>query len=311
MFRFIVRRLLQMILVFFGTTFIVFSMMFLGRGDALHIARSLAGERPVTDAQLAGLIAQFHLDEPFLKQYLWYINGLIRLDWGLALNGRPIAKILELAWPVTAKLAMVAIGFTILIGVTSGVVAGIRRTGIFDNATLVITLIVIGIPTIVLAPLAQYLFAVKWQIFPPTAGVDPNLYQLMLPGLVLGSLSVATAMRLTRASVAENMRSDYVRTARSKGLVPRRVVGVHVLRNSLIPIVTFIGVELGNLMGGAIVTEGVFNVPGVGSQLFRSVRVGDGPLVVAIVSVLVVVYLVVNLIVDILYAVLDPRIRYD
>jgi peptide/nickel transport system permease protein/oligopeptide transport system permease protein len=311
MFRYIVRRLLQMILAFFGTTLIVFSLMFLGRGDALHIARSLAGEKPVSDAQLNALIAQFHLDQPFLSQYFWYIKGLLHLDWGLALNGREIKDILAQALPVTAKLALVAIAFTIIFGVTAGIIAGIRRGSIFDNSTLVLTLIVIGIPTIVLAPLAQYLFAVKWPIFPATAGSDPNLYQLLLPGLVLGSLSLATAMRLTRASVAENLRSDYVRTARSKGLARRRVVGVHVLRNSLIPIVTFIGVELGNLMGGAIITEGVFNVPGVGSNLFKSVKVGDGPLVVGIVSVLVVIYLVVNLIVDILYAVLDPRIRYE
>jgi oligopeptide transport system permease protein len=311
MFRYIVRRLLQMILAFFGTTLIVFALMFLGRGDALHIARSLAGERPVSDAQLNALIAQFHLDQSFLQQYLWYIKGLLHLDWGVALNGREIRDILAQALPVTAKLALVAIAFTILFGVSAGIIAGIRRGTIFDNSTLVLTLVVIAIPTIVLAPLAQYLFAVRWPIFPATAGADPNLYQLLLPGLVLGSLSVATALRLTRASVAENMRSDYVRTARSKGLVPRRVVGVHVLRNSLIPIVTFIGVELGNLMGGAIITEGVFNVPGVGLNLFRSVKVGDGPLVVGIVSVLVVVYLVINLIVDVLYAVLDPRIRYE
>ena len=311
MFRYIVRRLLQMILAFFGTTLIVFSLMFLGRGDALHIARSLAGERPVSDAQLNALIAQFHLDQSFIQQYLWYIKGLLHLDWGVALNGREISEILAQALPVTAKLALVAIAFTILFGVTAGIIAGIRRGTIFDNSTLVLTLVVIAIPTIVLAPLAQYLFAVKWPIFPATAGADPNLYQLLLPGLVLGSLSLATALRLTRASVAENMRSDYVRTARSKGLVPRRVVGVHVLRNSLIPIVTFIGVELGNLMGGAIITEGVFNVPGVGLNLFRSVKVGDGPLVVGIVSVLVVIYLVINLIVDVLYAVLDPRIRYE
>ncbi len=139
----------------------------------------------------------------------------------------------------------------------------------------------------------------------------PDVYALLLPGIVLGSLSLATALRLTRTSVAENLRADYVRTARSKGLVKRRIVGVHVLRNSLIPVVTFLGVELGNLMSGAIITEGVFNIPGVGFNLFRGIRTEDGPLVVGIVSVLVVVYLVSNLVVDVLYAVLDPRIRYE
>lgn len=200
---------------------------------------------------------------------------------------------------------------TVVIGVTAGVIAGIRRASIFDNSTLVLTLLVLGIPTIVLAPLAQFLLGVKWQLFPPTAGAEPSLYALLLPGIVLGSLSLATALRLTRTSVAENLRADYVRTARSKGLVKRRIVSVHVLRNSLIPVITFLGVELGNLMSGAIITEGVFNIPGVGFNLFRGIRTEDGPLVVGIVSVLVVVYLVSNLVVDVLYAVLDPRIRYE
>src|SRR5262249_49299786 len=136
-------------------------------------------------------------------------------------------------------------------------------------------------------------------------------YSLILPGLVLSSLSLATALRLTSASVSENLRADYVRTAKAKGLARSRVVGVHVLRNSLIPIVTFIGVELGNLMAGAIVTERIFNIPGVGFNLYKGINTEDGPTVVAIVSVLVLIFLAVNLIVDLLYAVLDPRIRYE
>ena len=174
-----------------------------------------------------------------------------------------------------------------------------------------LTLLVLGIPTIVLAPLAQYLLGVKWQLFPATAGADPTFYALLLPGIVLGSLSLATALRLTRASVAENLRADYVADRPVQGPAPRRVVGVHVLRNSLIPVVTFLGVDLGNLMGGAIITESIFNIPGVGFNLFRGIRTEDGPLVVGIVSVLVVVFLVANLVVDLLYAVLDPRIRYE
>jgi peptide/nickel transport system permease protein/oligopeptide transport system permease protein len=311
MFRYIVRRLLQMVLAFFGTTLIVFALMFAGRGDARHVAQSLAGERPISEAQVQALIQTFHLNDTFFEQYFYYIKGLLHGDFGMSLTGQSINDILERAWPVTARLALVAIVFAILFGVTAGVIAGIWRGGIFDNFTLIVTLIVIGIPSIVLAPVAQYLFAVKWSIFPATAGAHPSLYALLLPGMVLGSLSLATALRLTRASVSENMRADYVRTARSKGLRSNRVIGIHVLRNSLIPIVTFLGVELGNLMGGAIVTEGVFNVPGVGSYLFRAIRTGDGPLVIGFVSVLVIVYLVINLIVDVLYAVLDPRIRYE
>jgi ABC-type dipeptide/oligopeptide/nickel transport system permease component len=136
------------------------------------------------------------------------------------------------------------------------------------------------------------------------------VYALLLPATVLGAASLATMLRLTRTSVTENLRADYVRTARSKGLPGRRVVSVHVLRNSLIPVITLIGVDLGGLMAGAIVTEGVFNIPGVGSKLLQGIRTEDGPLVVSLVSVLVIVFLVVNLAVDLLYAVLDPRIRY-
>jgi len=133
----------------------------------------------------------------------------------------------------------------------------------------------------------------------------------LLPALVLGTAVVATELRVTRSSVAENLRADYVRTAKAKGLKPSRVIGVHVLRNSLIPVITLIGVDLGVLMSGAIVTEGVFNIPGVGFNLFRGIRTEDGPLVVGFVSVLVIVFLFVNLIVDLLYAALDPRIRYE
>jgi peptide/nickel transport system permease protein/oligopeptide transport system permease protein len=312
MFRYIVRRLLQMILAFFGTTLIVYALMFAGQGDPIQ---ALAGERPVTEAQRAYLTEKFHLDKTgiggFFYRYFDYITNLLRGNLGESLTGRSISDIIANAWPVTLRLALIAMVVTIAFGVTAGVIAGIRRASIFDNATLLLTLLVLGIPTIVLAPIAQYFLGVKWPLFPPTAGAQPSLYALLLPGIVLGSLSLATALRLTRASVAENLRSDYVRTARSKGLPRRRIVRVHVLRNSLIPVVTFLGVELGNLMGGAIITEGVFNIPGVGFNLYRAIRTEDGPLVVGIVSVLVLVYLVSNLVVDVLYAVLDPRIRYE
>ncbi|MFX0591695.1 ABC transporter permease [Melissospora conviva] len=312
MFRYIVRRLLQMVLAFFGTTLIVYALMFAGQNDPIQ---ALAGERPVTPAQRAYLTEKFHLDKTgvdgFFYRYFDYIKNLLQGDLGESLTGRSIGDILSAAWPVTAKLALIAIGVAVIFGVSAGVIAGMRRGSIFDNSTLVLTLLVLGVPTIVLAPLAQYLFGVKWQWFPATAGSDPSFYALLLPGIVLGSLSLATALRLTRTSVAESLRADYVRTAKSKGLKHRRIISVHVLRNSLIPVITFLGVELGNLMSGAIITEGVFNIPGVGFNLFRGIQTEDGPLVVGLVSVLVIIYLISNLIVDILYAVLDPRIRYE
>ena len=308
MFRYIVRRLLQMVLTFFGATFLVYGLMFANQNDPLQ---ALAGERPLTPSQRTALTERYHLGEPFLKQYWYYLKGLLTGDFGTSLTGRRISGMMADAWPVTVRLALMAIVIAATVAVVAGVVSGVRRGGAFDNVMLVVTLIVLALPIVVLAPLSQLVFGIQLHWFPPTAGRTASFSALVLPAAVLGSLVVATELRVTRASVADNLRSDYVRTARAKGLPGRRVIGVHVLRNSLIPVITLIGVDLGNLMSGAIVTEGVFNIPGVGFNLFRGIRTEDGPLVVGFVSILVIVFLVVNLIVDLLYAVLDPRIRYE
>jgi oligopeptide transport system permease protein len=308
MFRYLVRRLLQMVLTFFGATFIVYALMFANQTDPIQ---ALAGERPITDSQRQALTERYHLDEPFLGQYWHYMKGLLTGDFGISLTNRKIADMMADAWPVTIRLALIAIIFVAVVAIVAGVISGIRRGGVFDNVTLLLTLIVLAMPIVVLAPLARLVFGIQLGWFPPTATRDAGFYELLLPALVLGSLVIATELRVTRSAVAENLRSDYVRTARAKGLTNRRVVGVHVLRNSLIPVITLIGVDLGNLMSGAIVTEGVFNIPGVGFNLFRAIRTEDGPLVVGFVSVLVIVFLVVNLLVDLMYAALDPRIRYE
>jgi oligopeptide transport system permease protein len=307
MFRYIVRRLLQGVLTFFGATLIVYGLMFLGSGDPIQ---ALAGEKPVNPIQRAQLTERFHLDKRFIVQYFYFLKDFFTGNLK-TFNGQDIFATVGRAFALTGRIALIAILFAVIVGVTAGIIAALRRGGVFDGSTLVLTLIVIGIPTIVLAPLAQYLFGIKWKIFPVIYTSQQPWWSLVLPGLVLGALSLATAMRLTRASVGDNLRADYVRTATSKGLKRARVIGVHVLRNSLIPIITFLGVELGNLMGGAIVTEGVFNVPGIGGKLYTAIRLEDGPTVVTLVSFLVVVYIAANLIVDVLYAVLDPRIRYE
>ncbi|NMO57020.1 ABC transporter permease [Actinoplanes sp. TBRC 11911] len=306
--RYIVRRLLQMVLTFFGATFVVYALMFANQDDPYQV---LAGDRVVSDSQRAALNAQYHLDKGFFTQYWYYVKGLLTGDFGTSLTGRRIGDMLAEAWPITIKLTLLAIVISAVVAIAAGVFSAVRRGGIFDHVTLVLTLVVLAMPIVVLAPVAQLIFGVKLGWFPVTVTRDANLYQLLLPALVLGTLVVATELRVTRSSVAENLRADYVRTARAKGLSTRRVVGVHVLRNSLIPVITLIGVDLGVLMSGAIVTEGVFNIPGVGFNLFRGIRTEDGPVVVGFVSVLVIVFLVVNLIVDLLYAVLDPRIRYE
>ncbi len=306
--QYIIRRLLQAVLTFFGATLIVYALMFSIADDPLQ---ALAGERPLSASQRAQLTAQYHLDEPFVVQYGYYMKGLLTGDMGRTITGRPIADVLAEAWPRTIQLAAIAMAIVIVFGVIGGVFAGLRRGGVFDQTSLALTLVVIGTPVFVLGTVFQTVFAVELGWFRPSFAPELGIATYILPAIVLGLLSLATAMRLTRTSVVENLRADYVRTANAKGLPWRRVVSVHVLRNSLIPVLTFLGTEFGALMSGAMVTEGIFNIPGVGGRLFQGIRLEDGPLVVTIVSLLILIYLFVNLLVDLLYAVLDPRIRHE
>jgi oligopeptide transport system permease protein len=306
--RFVIRRVLQSALTFLGATLIVYALMFSIATDPLQ---ALAGERPLNESQRAQLTAQYHLDQPFLVQYGYYLGGLITGDMGRTITGRPIADVLAEAWPRTIQLTLITMVIVVVVGVTGGVVAGLRRGGVFDQTSLALTLVVIGTPVFVLGTVFQTVFAVELGWFRPSFAPELGLATYVLPAIVLGLLSLATAMRLTRTSVAENLRADYVRTANAKGLAWHRVVRVHVLRNSLIPVMTFLGTELGMLMSGAMVTEGIFNIPGVGGRLFQGIRLEDGPLVVTIVSMLILIYLITNLLVDLMYAVLDPRIRHE
>ena len=305
--RYVLRRLLQMIPVFFGATLLIFLMVYALPGDPIE---SLFGERAADPAVVAQLRDEYNLDEPLWKQYLLYIQGVLTLDFGTTFSGQPVIDSLARAFPVTIRLALVAFVLQILIGIPIGLVAGLRRGKFFDASTLASTLVVISIPIFVIGFVLQFFIGVKLGWVKPTVGGGAPLKDYLLPGFVLGSLSVAYVLRLTRTSVAENLRADYVRTATSKGLPRQRVVTVHLLRNSLIPVVTFLGADLGTLMGGAIVTESIFNIPGVGFTIFRAIRLGEATTVVSFVTVLVMVYLIANLIVDLLYAVLDPRIRY-
>ncbi len=304
---YLIRRLLQMMLTFVGATFIVYALMFSIASDPLQ---ALAGDKPLNPSQRAQLTAQYHLDEPFIKQYGYYMKGLVTGKFGRAISGRQIADVMAEAWPRTLQLGLIALLIAIVLGISGGVYAGLRRGGAFDQTSLALTLVVIGTPIFVIGTVFQSVFAVELGWFRPSYAPELGIATYILPAIVLGLLSLATGMRLTRTSVAENLRSDYVRTASSKGLTRRRIVAVHVLRNSLIPVVTFLGTELGGLMSGAMVTEGIFNIPGIGGRLFQGIRLEDGPLVVTIVSLLILIYLVTSLLVDLLYAVLDPRIRH-
>lgn len=304
---YVVRRLLQMIPVFLGATLLVYGLVFLIPGNPIQ---ALAGEKPLTPAVEAQLTARYHLDEPFLVQYLLYLKGILTLDFGTAFSGRPVSEELARAFPVTLRLAFLAVLIEGVLGVLFGLIAGLRKGRLFDSTLLLTSLVVIAVPVFVLGFLAQFLLGVKWGIAPVTVSGRATLGELLVPALVLGALSFAYVLRLTRNAVAENMVADHVRTATAKGLPRRRVVTVHILRNSMIPVVTFLGADLGALMGGAIVTEGIFNIPGVGGQLYQAIIRVEPPTVVSFVTVLIVIFLLTNLLVDLLYAALDPRIRY-
>ena len=305
--RYVARRLLLTIPVLLGASFLVFAMVYALPGDPI---RALAGDRPLAPAVEAQLRADFNLNDPLAIQYVKYLGDLVQGDLGTDFRGREVTETISQRLPVTAKLTLVAVLFETVIGIIAGVLAGIRRNGFLDNVVLVSSTIIVSIPILVLAFVSQYVFGLKVGWF-PIAGINEGWYGYLLPGLVLASGSLAYVARLTRTSVAENTRADYVRTARAKGLPHRTVVLRHTLRNSLIPVVTFIGADIGSLLGGAIVTESVFNLPGIGRAIFDSVRQQEGAVVVGIVTLMVFFFIFFNLVVDVLYAVLDPRIRYD
>ncbi|MCW2660642.1 MAG: transporter permease [Mycobacterium sp.] len=304
---YIARRVAIMVPVFFGATLLIDGMVFLLPGDPVA---AMAGDRPLTPAVAAALRARYHLDDPFILQYLRYLGGILHGDLGRSYSGLPVSAVLAHAFPVTLRLALIAVAVETVLGIGIGVITGLRQGGIFDSAVLITSLVIIAIPIFVLGFLAQFVFGVRLGIAPVTVGERATFGRLLLPGIVLGSVSFAYVVRLTRSAVSANAHADYVRTATAKGLSRRRVVTVHILRNSLIPVVTFLGADLGSLMGGAIVTEGIFNIHGVGGVLYQAVTRQEAPTVVSIVTVLVVIYLVANLVVDLLYAALDPRIRY-
>ncbi|WP_104524240.1 ABC transporter permease [Blastococcus atacamensis] len=305
--RYVARRLLLTIPVLLGASFLIFAMVYALPGDPI---RALGGDRPLAPAVVAQLKQEFNLNDPLGIQYLKYLGDMAQGDLGTDFRGRPVLDTISQRLPITIKLTVVAIAIEAVIGIAAGVLAGIRRNSFFDNVVLVSTTLVVSIPILVLAFIAQFVFGLRLGLF-PISGVQEGWYSFLLPGFVLASGSLAYVARLTRTSVAENMRADYVRTARAKGLPNRTVVIRHTLRNSLIPVVTFVGADIGTLLGGAIVTESVFNLPGIGRAIFDAVRAQEGAVVVGIVTLMVFFFIFFNLVVDVLYAVLDPRIRYE
>jgi oligopeptide transport system permease protein len=306
--RYVLRRLLQLIPVFVGTTFLIYFLVWAVPGDPFT---GMCGERPCPPQFVAAMTDKYNLDDNVVVQYLKYMGTLLTGDFGQTYAEQPIGDMIANAAPVSVRLAVIAVIIEAVIGVTAGILTGLRGRGFLDNLVLVSTLFLIAIPTFVTGFVIQIVLGFQLEILTPTVSTEAKWSELIIPGFVLGSLSMAYVSRLTRASVSENRRADFMRTALAKGQPKSRIVGVHLLRNSAIPVITFLGTDIGNLMGGAIVTEGIFGIHGIGKLIFDGINDKQGAIVTGVVVLLVLVFLLVNLIIDLLYAVLDPRIRYD
>jgi len=301
-------RIAEFALVFVGVTFIIYATVWALPGDPIA---ALGGDRPLPDNVVAQLREQFHLDDPLWQQFLRYLGGLFTGDLGTTFSGVPVAERMASRWPVTITLALTAWVIEVVIGVALGLIAGLRRDSAIDRTVLFGTILATSIPIFVVAVSAQLVFGLHlgWL---PIAGTDagwPVAY--ILPATVIALFGLASIARLMRGSVIDSMESDFVRTLRAKGMPGSRIVGLHVMRNSVAPVLTFVAIDLGFLLGGAVVVEGIFNLPGIGQLLFSAIRTHEGPTVVGVGTTLILIFLVLNVVVDLLNSLLDPRSRHD
>ncbi|MDR2896411.1 MAG: ABC transporter permease [Propionibacteriaceae bacterium] len=306
--KYLLRRVLQMVPTLIGATLLIYWLNFALPGDP---TAGRCGDRPCSPTYIAWFNHEYHLDQPFIVQYVLYLGRLLHGDLGTDFYSHQVLHELAIRYPTTIKLALIAVVFEAFFGLLAGVWAGVRQGQFADSAVTVATLLLISMPVFVLGSLAQLGIGIRLGWLPVTVSSRATVIELLMPGIVLGALSLAYAARLTRTSLVENLRADYVRTARAKGLSPARVVVVHTLRNSLLPVVTYIGGSLGAMMGGAIVTEKIFNINGIGAYIYRAINQKDGVGLVGAVACLVLIYLLVNLLVDLLYSLLDPRISHE
>lgn len=312
MIRYIIRRLLQMILVMFGATFLLFLALYVLPGDP---TQALGSDRNLNENVVKAIRARYHLDDPITTQYSIYLESLFKGDLGTSIQlNRPVARILKDGIPWSIKLAIAAIAIEALFGIITGVISAVKRYSFLDTLVTVSTSALIAIPVFWLGLMLQILFGLKFQgtfLGLPISGVSNGWRSYILPSLTLAAVFTAVTARLTRTTMLEVMRQDYIRTASAKGLSRRAVIYKHGLRNALIPVVTNIGLDFGALIGGAILTEAVFGWPGVGRQVYLAIISHDNPVIIGSTIIFVLAFMIVNLIVDISYAFLDPRIRYE
>lgn len=306
MVKYILGRALQTLGVVFGGTMVIFALAF---ALPTNPAAALAGERAADPAFVAAIESRYHLNEPLWRQYLYYVQGLLHGDFGQTVTGQPIAPMLVERLSVSAQLAAVAVLIACVLGIGAGMLASLNRHRTIDHLVRAATLAGLSIPFFVIAFVLQLVVGVKLQWL-PVSGLEAGWKSFLLPGFVLAVASTAYITRLTRSQLIEQLDEDYVRLATAKGLGRWRVVRHHALRNSLIPVVTFAGIEFGALFGGAVIVELIFNIPGLGQALARAIYLGDKPAVVGIVTAIILVYALINLAIDAIYLLLDPRIRH-
>lgn len=308
MVNYIIRRVFQVIPVLLGTTLLLFILMYLIPGDPVRL---LTGEKSIDPRRYKQIRHELWLDRPIHIQYLHYLDRLLHLDLGKSYQkGMEVKDILAEKFPNSIRLALAAIFLEVIFGISVGLISAIKRYSLVDVIVTLSSSILVAVPVFWLGLLLQILFGVKLSWLPISGMGDGSFKYYVLPSVTLAATSVAYVARLMRTQMLEVMRQDYIRTAYSKGLTSWQVVGRHGLKNALIPVVTFIGLDLGALMGGAILTETVFNWPGVGYEIYIAILQRDYPVVLGGVIVMIFIYVFLNLLVDISYAFLDPRIRY-
>src|ERR671913_191455 len=306
MHRYLIRRLLLTIPVLLGVATLVFSLIHFIPGDP---AQAMLGEGAAPE-DIAQLRQRLGLDRPLLVQYGSFLQGLTRGDLGVSLrNDQPVTQQILERMPATAELALASMAVAILIAIPLGIIAAVWRGTAIDHSAMTLSLVGISVPNFWLGPLLAIVFAVELGWLP--VGGRGTLAHLVLPAVTLGAAIAAILARMTRASLLEELREPYVLAARAKGVSRSRAVLHHALRNSLIPIVTILGLQFGVVLTGAVITETIFAWPGIGRLLIQSISFRDYPTVQGCVLLIAVTYVGVNLITDLTYGFLDPRIRVD
>lgn len=304
MLKYISKRIIYLIPVLIGIVFLVFTIMYFSPGDP---AKLILGDR-APEEQVAALRHELGLDLPYYQQPFNYIKNAIHGDFGNSYQLRmPVWDIIKLRFPLTLQLTTFTMLIAVLIGVPVGILSAVKQYSVIDAFSVIFALLMASIPAFWLGMLLMLLFSLNlgWL---PSSGYE-GVKWLILPSITLGFINCATIMRMTRSSMLEVVRQDFIRTARAKGATEKRVVFRHALKNAIIPVITVVGTAFGSSLGGAVVTETVFGLPGMGTQIITAIRQKDNPVVLASVIVIALAFSLVNLIVDILYTYVDPRIR--